>query len=289
MPRSIVTAGQLRKDGPGQPGGYPPGFPQIRTCPIKAYGSSATDYATRRRHEPPAGPRRYPLEFRGHAGRLRSAWRVSLQRAHGSAPPSLHRVQLAAVPLLPRYYEVLRPPIAHFAALRFLRLAIPRRAPVFAPGKPDASLRPGVLGLVTPNQILSTRRRQELPSSWGTRCAYALFSDPGGTGPPGHTVVRRGPRELEDEGSPRVIASRGSIARPWHWLSTLRPPDCSGHDARLASGCRPGSAGWGWLPTGFRKRFQSITCCPPFPGFTWRNEFAKKIARFANLDFDVSL
>ncbi|MGD0662863.1 MAG: hypothetical protein ABSD38_32830, partial [Syntrophorhabdales bacterium] len=25
---------------PGRPGGYPPGPPQIRTCPIKAYGSS---------------------------------------------------------------------------------------------------------------------------------------------------------------------------------------------------------------------------------------------------------
>src|SRR5580700_190426 len=24
------------------------------------------------------------------------------------------------------------------------------------------------------------------------------------------------------------------MARPRHWLSTLRPPDCSGHDARLA-------------------------------------------------------
>jgi hypothetical protein len=122
--------------GPGQPGGCPPGFPQIRTCPIKAYGSSATDYATRRRHEPPAGPRRYPLEFCGHAERLQSAWRVSLQRAHGSALPSLHRVQMAAVPLVLRYYEVLRPPVAHFAALRFLRLAIPCRAPVFVPASP---------------------------------------------------------------------------------------------------------------------------------------------------------
>jgi hypothetical protein len=31
---------------PGQPGGCPPGFPQIRTCPIKAYGSSSHGFAT---------------------------------------------------------------------------------------------------------------------------------------------------------------------------------------------------------------------------------------------------
>jgi hypothetical protein len=30
---------------PGQPGGCPPGFPQIRTCPIKASGSSGQGFA----------------------------------------------------------------------------------------------------------------------------------------------------------------------------------------------------------------------------------------------------
>ena len=43
---------------------------------------------------------------------------------------------LGLVPPLPRYYEVLRLPAAHFAALRFLRLAIPSLRPLFVPPGP---------------------------------------------------------------------------------------------------------------------------------------------------------
>ena len=42
------------------------------------------------------------------------------------------------VPRLQRYYEALRLPAAHFAALRFLRLAIPSLRPWFVPRGPDA-------------------------------------------------------------------------------------------------------------------------------------------------------
>ena len=45
---------------------------------------------------------------------------------------------LGLVPPLQRYYEVLRLPAAHFAALRFLRLAIPSLRPLFVPPAPDA-------------------------------------------------------------------------------------------------------------------------------------------------------
>src|SRR5208282_3798684 len=43
---------------------------------------------------------------------------------------------LGLVPPLQRYYEVLRLPAAHFAALRFLRLAIPSLRPWFVPPGP---------------------------------------------------------------------------------------------------------------------------------------------------------
>jgi prepilin-type N-terminal cleavage/methylation domain-containing protein len=46
-------------DPPGRPGGCPPGLPQIRTCPIKAYGSSSHGFTA---------PLRYPLPFRGQGG-----------------------------------------------------------------------------------------------------------------------------------------------------------------------------------------------------------------------------
>ena len=54
---------------------------------------------------------------------------------------------------------------------------------------------------------LETFRVSQVPGvPW---CVYALFSDPGGTEPPGPTVVRRGPRDVQDEGSPRVIQISG--------------------------------------------------------------------------------
>src|SRR5262249_36625764 len=54
-----------------------------------------------------------------------------------------------------RYYETLRPPVAHLAALRFLRLAIPSLRPSFVPDGPGhgAADRPGVGKPVSPAGI----------------------------------------------------------------------------------------------------------------------------------------
>ena len=60
---------------------------------------------------------------------------VSLQRLMRRHPlPSTG--SLGLVPPLQRYYKVLRLPAAHFAALRFLRLAIPSLRPLFVPPGP---------------------------------------------------------------------------------------------------------------------------------------------------------
>ena len=53
--------------------------------------------------------------------------------AHETAPPFPLTGFLGLVPPLQRYYEVLRLPTAHFAAIRFLRLAIPSLRPSFVP------------------------------------------------------------------------------------------------------------------------------------------------------------
>ena len=67
--------------------------------------------------------------------RSRCTCQVSLQRLMRRHPlPSTG--SLGLVPPLPRYYEVLRLPAAHFAALRFLRLAIPSLRPLFVPPGP---------------------------------------------------------------------------------------------------------------------------------------------------------
>ena len=67
--------------------------------------------------------------------RSRCTCQVSLQRLMRRHPlPSTG--SLGLVPPLQRYYEVLRLPAAHFAALRFLRLAIPSLRPLFVPPGP---------------------------------------------------------------------------------------------------------------------------------------------------------
>src|SRR5271157_269678 len=67
--------------------------------------------------------------------RSRSTCQVSLQRLMRRHPLPLTGF-LGLVPPLQRYYEMLRLPAAHFAALRFLRLAIPSLRPWFVPPGP---------------------------------------------------------------------------------------------------------------------------------------------------------
>ena len=67
--------------------------------------------------------------------RSRCTCQVSLQRLMRRHPLPLTGF-LGLVPPLQRYYEVLRLPAAHFAALRFLRLAIPSLRPWFVPPGP---------------------------------------------------------------------------------------------------------------------------------------------------------
>jgi hypothetical protein len=65
------------------------------------------------------------------SGAVTWTWFRSLRTGHVSWPRFMRRCPLPSpgslrlVPLLQRYYEALRPPDSRFAALRFLRLAIP--------------------------------------------------------------------------------------------------------------------------------------------------------------------
>ena len=98
--------------------------PQIRACTSRAPGSSSHEFATRG-----------SVVVTWTWFRSRCTCQVSLQRLMRRHPlPSTG--SLGLVPPLQRYYEVLRLPAAHFAALRFLRLAIPSLRPLFVPPGP---------------------------------------------------------------------------------------------------------------------------------------------------------
>ena len=86
------------------------------------------------------------------------------------------------VPPLPRYSEVLRLPAAHFAALRFLRWAIPSLRPWFVPPAPDAEpwINLELVGGISSR--LARWKRQGLPSSRRNPCDHSPYSsDPGVT------------------------------------------------------------------------------------------------------------
>ena len=138
---------------------------------------------------------------------------------------------------------------------------------VFAPRRTSAPPRPGVGDPVSPAGN-SPRRRQDLPSSWGTPivrlhmfsrrrqdCLHQTI-----------TVQQRGPWYVEKQRLPRLgLSTLNSMA----FGLAVYASQCGlpRHHARLASSCWSGSTGRAFHPQGSAERFQScfITSHPPFP------------------------
>ena len=146
-----------QKTGPGRPGWLPTPAP---------HRSGLAHHAHPVPHLMNSRPRD-PLLLREHGGRSRCTYHVSLQRfMRRRLLPSPG--SLGMVPPARRYYEALRLPDVPFAALRFLRLAIPSLRPSFVPDGPGhGAVDPPGVG--KPGLRPAFRwRRQGLPSSRGT-------------------------------------------------------------------------------------------------------------------------
>ena len=161
---------------------------------------------------------------------------------------------LRLVPQLPGYYETLRLPDRLLAALRCLRLAIPRSDCISSPFGPsrtaDGSSRSLLDRLLLSR--LSSRNCQDLPSSRGTLVTMRPVLRPRRDRIRGRGPIVNGsnmaPASKQNGGSPHC-EFRGSIARHLVWLSTPRSEGLPLPHARLASGC------WSQLyRTGFRTR-----------------------------------
>ena len=161
--------------------------------------------------------------------RSRCTCQVSLQRLMRRHPLPLTGF-LGLVPPLPRYSEVLRLPAAHFAALRFLRWAIPSLRPWFVPPAPDAEpwINRELVGGISSR--LARWKRQGLPSSRRNPCDHSPYSsDPGVTRQAEWTMSElpgAAPATDHDEGSPRVLISglnrTGAIPKRGDFDSTIR-------------------------------------------------------------------
>ena len=167
------------------------------------------------------------------SGAVTWTWFRSLRTGHVSWPRFMRRCLLPSpgslrlVPLLQRYYEALRPPDSRFAALRFLRLAIPWSVCVSSPfgrrRQADGSSR-SLLYRLLPIRLTSWNC-QDLPCSRETlmtiRPALRPRRDRVRATGPRVNVLDTAPAPKHNEGSPR-FKFRGSITRLLVSLSTPR-------------------------------------------------------------------
>ena len=129
---------------------------------------------------------------------------MSQQRVHDpdASLPSPGSAR-AFVPPLHRYYQALRLPAGHLAALRFLRLAILRDHAFFAPGVAACGDDgPGVGHSVSPPEFSSVETTGSPKFLGSPHSRLPMFSDPGRpmrSRP--RTERSRGPRCLNDEGT----------------------------------------------------------------------------------------
>ena len=152
--------------------------------------------------------------------------------------PSLHRVPRDRFPGFIGSMRVLRLPRVRPAALRFLRLAVPRLHSLrFAPRRASAPPRLGVGHPVAPAGMLP-RRREDLPSSWGISLVrlHMFLPTPAGLLAPDHFGAAAWPSNPRVQRLPRMVFRR-PIARLSDSLSTLRSCGLLRRHARLASGC----------------------------------------------------
>jgi hypothetical protein len=171
-------------------------------------------------------PSHNPSAVRSHAWRF-GALGMVLASGPQRGAPFAPRGPRGPVPPLRHYYEALRLPTAHPAALRCLRLAVPplRLGLLPAAETRDRGHRGVDVPVPEPEMPVEAAGSPRFPGH--PECPLAVFLDPGRT-ERARPLQRAdvAPACVNDEGS-RKGSFRGSIAKPEDWLSTLRSEDHS--------------------------------------------------------------
>ena len=182
----------------------------------------------------------------------------------------LRWLQPGAVRQLRQYYQDAMTPCSHPAALRFLRLAVPRMHPLVS--LPGGRVRRQGLELVTRYLRPGIRRgaNRVLPSSWGTTIVrlHMFQSDAGRTACTRPYGAAAWPLVIERQRLPRLgLSTLNSMASGL----AVYASQCGllQHHARLASSCWSGSTGRAFRPQGSIERFQSckLHLIPPSRAF----------------------
>jgi hypothetical protein len=149
--------------------------------------------------------------------------------------------------------------------------AVPTDAPVFASWPPDAGSRTRSFVSGSPRHMsVGDVRTSQVPGE--SSCAYAPALDPGRTAAPRRDGAVTRPPDRSTPRAPGELKISRLDPAALALAVYASPRRLPGRDARLASGCRLGSAGWDWLPTGLVRKVSVVrpTSLPPSPGFAWR-------------------
>ena len=176
------------------------------------------------------------------------------------------------VPQLRRYYGAVRLPVPLSPRLVAFAWRYPASRLSIRSQRPRTPDRgPGVHAPVpTPGKMRrEASRASQVPGQ--PAVPMPCSSTPAGPNTPGHCGMSAWPPLCPQRRLPRDSSFRGSIARPWDSLFTLRPVQLPAPDAKLASGRWPSATGRDWLPAGLLRKV-SDECRPPFPSLAWRKD-----------------
>ena len=216
----------------------------------------------------------YPLPLRGHDVECRCIRRVSQERVHDSTPrfPPLAPAgnRSPASPVLSRRYDFLPSVPPHFVA--FVWRYLQRSLVLFAPRRTSAPPKPGVGHPVAPAGI-TQRKRQDIPSSWGTPIVRLPCSRDAG-----RTVVTRpvqcnsmAPGMKKAKAPTKGLSTLNSMA--FGLAAYASPYELPRYDARLASSRLSDVTGRAFHPQGSLRKVSELflTSHPPSPSFASRN------------------
>jgi hypothetical protein len=177
---------------------------------------------------------------------------------------------IGPVPPRHRYYEALRPPAIRLAALRCLCLVIPPLRPICSQRPGRTTVGSGELLFRFPSRKMSVEMAGS-PRFLGNPCVPMPCSrTPVGPRTPGHCGASTWPPLESTTKAPAIIRFRGSITRPWDWLSTLRSggyPTPRKTRFRLLGQAWPGGI---LLPAGLLRKVSEFEAHTPFPKLSWR-------------------